>query len=137
MRYIGLLFISTTFLAFAASTEQVNLLCKGERTSILVPSLNGPDVQNIVLTKENGKVVKAHILEFNSTYTLKKLNTRAGSSEPPQYNHLIIEADRIIMRNISSDGSVLDAIVHNSGVFNANVGISRVVGQCETKRKLF
>lgn len=125
------------FFASAVNAEEINLLCSGQRTSIFVPSLNGPDTQNIVLTKSNGKVVKAVVLDFNNSYTLMKTNTQTDGSKPPKYSQLIVETDRIILRNISSDGDVLDAIIHNSGKFEADAGISIVVGQCENKPKLF
>ena len=124
-------------LSTMVNAEEVNLLCKGQRTSSIVPSLNGPDTQNIVLTKSNGKVVKAVVVEFDNTYTLKKMNTETDNSKPPQYNQLIVKTDRIILRNISSDGSVLDSVIHNSGKFDVDAGISSVVGQCEKNQKLF
>ncbi len=136
MLFKRFIYMAAIFMSFEANAEEVNLQCKGVRKSNFVASLNGPDIQNIVLTKENGKVVKAVNLEFKSTYTLKMTNISDKSAEP-LYQHLIVEGDRIIMRTITSDGAELDAIIHNSGKFDVNAGFSRVSGQCETKQKLF
>lgn len=121
------------------SKPEVSLLvCKGQSISSLA-YFRGEHIIDIVLTKQDGKVVKVVITnQKDGLYELERRNSQREAGNKPIYHQLLIEPDAIILRtDVTQDNAVYFFVIKDTGDFEYTSIVRVTKGRCEVKSKVF